>query len=162
MYISGGFKGPFRGHLDKLWRYNVEEDSWTTLASMLTVIEHVIVSDYRKTVFGTSGTLCMFMIVLLMNHECGFLFPKSTYQCNDITRYTYFRPHPVIRLTILFNSSFNSNPLNPIFLHIQGRSYHSMASVRDGLVVAGGVNYIGRETFADVMVSALRECIGMV
>ena len=28
MYVSGGYKGPYRGHLDNLWSYNSRVDAW--------------------------------------------------------------------------------------------------------------------------------------
>ena len=28
MFVSGGYKGPYRGHLNNLWSYNVEADTW--------------------------------------------------------------------------------------------------------------------------------------
>ena len=34
MYVSGGYKGPYRGHLDNLWSYNSGEDAWVELKPM--------------------------------------------------------------------------------------------------------------------------------
>ena len=36
MYVSGGFRGPLHGHVDNVWRYDVEHDQWHQLASMHT------------------------------------------------------------------------------------------------------------------------------
>ena len=34
MYVSGGYKGPYRGHLDNLWSYNSKVDAWVELKPM--------------------------------------------------------------------------------------------------------------------------------
>jgi Galactose oxidase, central domain len=34
--VSGGFRGPLHGHIDKFWRYNVEFDAWDELAHLHT------------------------------------------------------------------------------------------------------------------------------
>ncbi len=34
MYISGGYKGPYRGHLDNLWSYCADTDTWREHRSM--------------------------------------------------------------------------------------------------------------------------------
>ena len=34
MYVSGGYKGPYRGHLDNLWSYNSRVDAWVELKPM--------------------------------------------------------------------------------------------------------------------------------
>ena len=70
LYISGGFKGPYRGHLDKLWKYDEVKDDWLTLAPM-----------------------------------------------------------------------------------VNARSYHAMVATKDSILVTGGVNYIGNDSFEDVKVN---------
>lgn len=34
MFISGGYKGPYRGHLDNLWSYKPEADTWVEHRAM--------------------------------------------------------------------------------------------------------------------------------
>jgi len=38
------------------------------------------------------------------------------------------------------------------------RSYHSMASVHDHIIVAGGVHYRGEDVFDDLLVTVLKIC----
>ena len=69
LFISGGFKGPYRGHLNTVWALDPEVNTWSQKASML-----------------------------------------------------------------------------------HARSYHSMVSTASHILVAGGVNYVGEDTFEDVRV----------
>ncbi len=34
LFVSGGYRGPFRGHLDNLWKYTAESDEWIELNRM--------------------------------------------------------------------------------------------------------------------------------
>ena len=72
LFVSGGYKGPQRGHLDQTWQYDTETTVWTERARM--------------------------------NH---------------------------------------------------GRSYHAMGVAGDTIIIAGGVNYLGDDTFEDVLVSVV-------
>ena len=70
LYVSGGYKGPFRGHLNQMFKYDTDSKTWVERAPL-----------------------------------------------------------------------------------IYARSYHAMTSLQGRILVAGGVNYIGDDSFEDIIVS---------
>lgn len=54
-YLSGGFRGPLRGHVDLVWHYNKAEDVWEKRASMITARSYHAMASAGDSIIVAGG-----------------------------------------------------------------------------------------------------------